>query len=638
MNEYKISVPIMCANITEENKPKTLKELRRCGAERVFIAISAYFTDKDIRQRVLADLKDKIEFFKQNGYEVGVWLWSSVVRDENSFQRKVNSQGEEHSMWVCHADENFLSLASDFAKEIAKLNPDLIMYDDDFKYSRDVTGLHGCFCPWHRKLLRDMYGDGYDIEDVAKKAWGNEITEERRIWYSVMERGLENYAVAMRRAVDGINPNIRMGFCANLPSYGIEGTDVIRLSRIFAGNTKPFVRTIGAPYWDWYEDYPRKLAEVLELERHQAKMLEGAGIEVMSEGDVFPRPRTAASSAYLEIFDTVLMANGSHDGILKYVLDYYAPADYETGYVDAHVKNIPLYEKLKEHFSNKATLGVSVFSSDRIFRETYEKFAFGADKYEYTHGLVSTQAGRILSQLSIPTTYEQGGTATAAFGEYARFLTKKELDGGILTDLAGAIALKERGVDVGLTQIDGEVKISGESFENGCYHYISDKKGYYRISVDERARVLSYYVTRLPYFCNDSFTAEEQIPAAYIYENGEGQRFCVLNFVACETVNGFRSYFKSEQIADAVEWIGRKKLPAKCMKNPDLYMMCKGDSDELCVGLWNLSQDVIQIPIVELGEDFSDIEYINCTGQSDGRTVTLSALRTYEFCGIVLKK
>ena len=92
MNEYKISVPIMCANITEENKPKTLKELRRCGAERVFIAISAYFTDKDIRRRVLADLKDKIEFFKRNGYEVGVWLWSSVVRDENSFQRKVNSQ------------------------------------------------------------------------------------------------------------------------------------------------------------------------------------------------------------------------------------------------------------------------------------------------------------------------------------------------------------------------------------------------------------------------------------------------------------------------------------------------------------------------------------------------------------------
>lgn len=640
MKPYKISVPVMCANISEDNRPKTLDELKRCGARRVFVAISAYHTNKETRSLVLSDLKDKIDLFKSHGYEVGVWLWSSLVQDENSFQRKVNSKGEEHSTWVCHADEGLLTLAADLARDIARLGPDLIMYDDDFKYSRDTTGLHGCFCKWHRKLLRDMYGDSRTLDEVAKGACADAYSEDRKIWYSVMGKGLENYAAAMRRAVDEIDPKIRMGFCANLSGYGIEGTDVKRLSRIFAGDTEPYVRTIGAPYWDWYSEYPRKLAEVFEVERHQAKILEGSGIEMMCEGDVYPRPRSASSAAYLELFDTVMMANGGHDGILKYVLDYYSPADYETGYVDAHVKNTPVYEKIREHFSEKKAVGVRVFSSDRIFAETNEKFAFGTDKYEYTHGLVSTQAGRILSQLSIPTTYEDKGVATAAFGEYARFLDEKDKVDGILTDLAGALALKERGIDVGLCEVGEKLRIAGEDFGDGYYHPILDKDGYYRVSVDSRAKILSYYTTRFSRFCGDleNMGENEKVPAAYLYENADGQRFCVLTFVAVAVSAGFRSYLKSEQLANALEWLSGKRLPAKCMKNPDLYMLCKQDGDELCIGLWNLSPDAITAPVVKLAEKYSVAECISCTGDLVGNTLTLSPLAAFSFCGVVLKK
>lgn len=639
MKPYKISVPVMCSNLSEENKIKTLSELRRVGAERAFVAISAYHTNEETRKAVLADLKDKIDFFKGQGYEVGVWLWSSMVLDENNFQRKVNSDGVEHSMWTCHADEDFLRLAADFASEIAKLSPDLIMYDDDFKYSRDRTGLHGCFCKWHRGLLAQMYGDKYDLDDIASKAYGDSVTEERRIWHEVMAKGLENYASAVRQAVDKVDPRIRIGFCGNLSGYGQEGTDVGRLSHIFAGSTKPYVRTIGAPYWDWYAEYPKKLSEVLEVERHQTKILENSGIETMCEGDVYPRPRTAASAAYLEIFDTAMMANGGHDGILKYVLDYYSPADYETGYVDAHVKNLPIYEKIREHFSEKKAVGVRVFSSERVFRETHEKYAFGADKYEYTHNMLSTQAGRVLSQLSIPTTYEDEGVTTAAFGEYARFLDERDMERGIIIDLAGAMALEERGIDVGLKSVGDAVSITGEYFGNGYYNPILDKKGYYRISLKDGARALSHYTTRFARFAGElEMMSEEKIPAAYLYENDRGNRFLVLTFVATQAEAGFRSYLKSQQIAAAVEWLGGQKLPAVCMKNPDLYMMCKAEGDTLCVGLWNLCPDRIDNPVIELAEKYSDAEYINCKGKLCGDRVTLSPLGAYEFCGIILKK
>ena len=117
MKEYKISVPVMSANIGEENKIKTLQELERLGANRVFIAVSAYHTDEEIRRSVLDDLKEKIDFFKANGYETGVWLWSSVVKEENDLQKKVNSHGNAHKVWTCHADEEFLKIVSEFAKD-----------------------------------------------------------------------------------------------------------------------------------------------------------------------------------------------------------------------------------------------------------------------------------------------------------------------------------------------------------------------------------------------------------------------------------------------------------------------------------------------------------------------------------------
>lgn len=639
MKPYKISVPVMSSNLSKENKIKTLEELRRVGAERVFVAFSAYHTNTDTRRAVLSDLKDKIDFFKSYGYEVGVWLWSSMVLDENGFQHKVNSAGVEHSIWTCHADENFLRLVAEYAREIAKLSPDLIMYDDDLKYSRDETGLHGCFCRWHRELLRQMYGEKYDLDDVAKKAYGDSVTEERQIWHDVMGRGLENYAATVRRAVDEVNPDIRIGFCGNLSGYGVEGTDIKKLSRIFAGNTKPYARTIGAPYWDWYKDYPRKLSEVLEVERHQAKIFEDSGIETMCEGDVYPRPRTAACASYLEIFDTVLMANGGHDGILKYVLDYYSPADYEKGYVDAHVKNLPVYEKIRKHFSDKKAVGVRVFSSDRVFSETHEKYAFGDDRYEYTHSLLSTQAGRVLSQLSIPTTYDEIGVTTAAFGEYARFLEDKDFDRGIITDLAGAMALTERGIDVGLLSVGDKTAVTGEYFGNGYYNPILDKKGYYRVSVKENARILSHYTTRFPRYAGElDEMAEEKIPAAYLYENSDGKRFMVLTFVATLAEAGFRSYLKSQQIADAVKWLGGQDLPAVCMKNPDLYIMCKADGDALSVGLWNLCPDEIAVPVLDLADKYSSAEYVNCSGELCENKATLSSLGAYGFCGVILKK
>ena len=89
---------------------------------------------------------------------------------------------------------------------------------------------------------------------------------------------------------------------------------------------------------------------------------------------------------------------------------------------------------------------------------------------------------------------------------------------------------------------------------------------------------------------------------------------------------------------DALEWLGGKKLPARCENNPDLYLMCKKDEDgAMAVGLWNLSRDKIRQPFITLDKEYSQIEFINCTGKLEGDKVTLSTIHAYDFAGFNVK-
>ena len=107
---------------------------------------------------------------------------------------------------------------------------------------------------------------------------------------------LLDFAKKLRATVGAIAPHIRMSACAVLENWDYCGTDMIEIAKD-AGNTKPFVRTIGAAYW------PDKLSNMIEDAKLQAKWCRDNGVEVFSEGDVYPRPRYRCSSKRLELYD-----------------------------------------------------------------------------------------------------------------------------------------------------------------------------------------------------------------------------------------------------------------------------------------------------------------------------------------------
>ena len=81
-----------------------------------------------------------------------------------------------------------------------------------------------------------------------------------------------------------------------------------------------------------------------------ASFVYGNDFDIMSEGDVYPRPRYTCPAAYLELYDAVTRIDGAYSGILKYMFDYVAGPDFETGYLKIHKDNEAYLKKSRRAF------------------------------------------------------------------------------------------------------------------------------------------------------------------------------------------------------------------------------------------------------------------------------------------------
>ncbi|MBO5198723.1 MAG: hypothetical protein J6B85_09450 [Lachnospiraceae bacterium] len=97
-------------------------------------------------------------------------------------------------------------------------------------------------------------------------------------------------------------------------------------------------------------------------------------------------------------------------------------------------------------------------------------------------------------------------------------------------------------------------------------------------------------------------------------------------------------YARSRQYGEQVQWLSGKKLPAYTYGNPALYMQCKRDEDSCAVGLWDFFADTAVEPVVELDEEYLEIEWINCGGRLAGNQVYLTDIPPLGFAGFEVRK
>ena len=611
---YRLSVPVTLAACERYGTARYIARLRQMDAARVLISIGSYETDGEARENTLASLKICIREFRQAGFETGVWLWAFMIKADKQYAHITSPNGAVCADQVCPSDAAFRRFAADYAAALAACGPDLLLYDDDYRYGFLPCGL-GCACEHHRQYMTDLLDGAPLPEDLGGAVFGGGPNKYRSAFLRANGHFLRQFARDMRAAVDKVDPKIRIGLCACMDVWDFSGVTADELSRLLAGRTKPLLRLIGAPYWSPTRTFGCRLQDVIELERMESAWC-ADGVELISEGDCYPRPRFACAAARLEGFDVALRAAGATDGILKYVFDYSAAPDYEPGYVDRHLKNKAFYGAIDAFFRGKQGTGLRIYES----RNKFEQMTV-ADRYAGKDDVQNdffSPAARLATGCSLPTVYEGCGVAGIAFGENARALTADAIGSGLILDLRAAEILRERGVDTGLAHVGAATSAQEEYFPAQDEYCSLNGAELYEIKVKDGAVIDSFGVVD-----------GRRIIASYRYVNADGQRFLVFAFDGyCAGDHAFRQYARARQLARAVRFFG-KTLPAFLPGCPEAYLLCSEDDSEKAVLIGNFFEDGIENAEITVGEGYRRAEFANCAGRLDGNRVVIERIAPF---------
>lgn len=618
---YKVSVPVMNVNFAENtDREKAVEMFKKMKAERVFLAFESDTLEGEGKEKEMKALKNNLDFLKDKGFEIGVWFWTFLKGKKNGFTKMKSPQGKVSRELVCPSDKKYCKLMYSFLKEVAAEPIDIIMFDDDFRYGFIDVGF-GCLCKNHYKKICEILGEEPDRKTVEQAIMNGGKNKYRDAFIKANGYYLEEFARGCRESVDSVDHSKRMGFCACVTSWSIDGTTPDRISQLLAGNTKPFYRLIGAPYWAAKNAWGNRLSYVIEHERALMQRRENINIEIFSEGDTYPRPRYATPASYLECFDTALRADGSSDGILKYAFDYSSDLDYEKGYYDFHIRNMPYYKKIVELFDGRKAIGLRVADNMAKFATTEMPVLEGNPGF--VQDTEFNRASRLAASASIPTVYGSRGCATIAFGEDVRALSDEEIKSELILDYTAARILKEKGVDVGFSCENGVAPIgSREYFESGRQIELFSNFKLHKLEISDGANVLS------------RSGKEEKIPVCYTYENNDGGRFAVFTFDGYIVDDEFfRTYARQRQMLDCIKFLNPEGVPVSCVGNPDLYILAKQKDDKISVGLWNHSADKIYSPEVEFAWNVKFIRAFcpdgKAKGKSEGQKVILQNIEPY---------
>ena len=621
---YSVTVPLFNHSVTDSTRNTYLKQFKEAKIDRILLCVFGYGTDPETDEITALSIKKNIDFFRNEGIEAGVWIGYTIghgsnlavnadfVPDLSGFAKIVDLSGQEQENVCCPLDENFRKRISKYVSTIAAMSgTSLVLLDDDYRMSQ-----HGrefcCACDAHMGRIHQLCGEEISREELRELVFAKKANQYRDAWLTAQREGLELLAADIRAAVDERVPNVRVGICTAHALYGVDGTDPVRIARILAGgNTMPFIRTHGAPYWT--RSGKRHLLSVFELARAFAFLCDSDGVEMISEGDTYPRPRYIVPSSYLEAFDAVMRVDGRHDGILKYMVDYLASPEFETSYLRYHIRNLPVMEQISEMFDGKDMLGVNV----TCHRDTFD----GADLEMGLAGYYpDTPAGAAMAFSGISTVYGEGGICRAVFGEEARHVSLSEIEKGGIIDAIAAQILTDRGIDVGL-----EERVS---FTNARVSYLTDEDLREKAYVDApQIRYADFRTASDAKVVCNAYFGEEIKKIAYTYKNSKGARFLVYCFDSMAFLKHtgiYRGYLQQRILREGVEWISNKRLPAFMEGCPDTYLMCKGKNGRMAVAIFNMYADSIDEPIIKLDRTYSSIRFLNCSGRLEADRVVLN--------------
>jgi len=621
--KQKLFIPVM-GSVFHKYPEQTLRDLKTAGADQVMYACGFPYAVGE-KEQILAWAKADLPRLKAAGLGACVWInafgFGAPLSEESKrllpFQRITSPTGKTLDSAFCPTDPEFTGYYCKFVQELLRAGAETILLDDDL--CLNVRPGLGCVCDRHLRRLREALNEEISREEIFEKVFTGEPNRYRTAWAKVMGDSLKEFCITLRNAVDEVNPSARMGFCSGYTSWDLEGTDALELTGLLAGKSKPLLRYSAAPYWEYTGRFPwEPEGHIVEFCRQQIQWSKHqTDVELFTENDTYPRPRTNVPAFAAESFDFMTSADSAPNQ-LKYLFDYVSSPDYERGYLEAHLRNRNLIRTVGERLGSLPAAGVYVHETMRKFTEMTLPTPFCGEK-QIMRSVSFSAASALLSANGIPVTYEDHGGVTAAFGDGGRTVPLHQK--AYLLDLPAAMELQKRGIDVGLDSTVPSSRGEAEYFRKPAdYVRISDRttEGFVRAELSPKATVESEF--------------SPGMPSSYRYVNGEGMKFLVLLFrgdFICSIQEIASSYYRQAQIADFCREEGA--LPAFCPKHPKLHLICKESEEELAVAYCNYGNDPIEAPLFEISVPLGDGESFGCEATPEKEGIRLSGIPARSF-------
>ena len=640
----KTVIPLREAELADNGITGYIERVKQCACNEVLISVTSS-ESFEATENGAKELKVFCDQFHKAGIKTGIWIHPTL--NLVPFRKYVNLlplKGEPINGKCCPMDDDYCRDAGYYAALIVKhTGTKNLILEDDFRMQFPYLPAC-CFCEHHMKFYSEYIGKPVTKEEMEENLFG-EPNIYREAWVKGSQAGLVKLAKAIREAVDAVDPDVEICFSTGPANCGADGTDVFELIDILKGKHKTAtIRLSGGPYWQEGFYLTRNMMAAVELERYTALKCRQKGIIGRAEGDCFPRPRHIVPASHLETFHTALMFDGNAEEILKYMMDYVSSPRYEQGYTNAHIKSLPMYEKIEQIIQDTELVGFN----------PVEDFALQA----YTHHLnpvpekevFESPVRNFCTDNALPTAHESDGV-NILFGDRARKIDLQLLKNGSIIDLVAAKVLIERGIDVGIEAIHDC------TFPGGREYFIEETENVNtamsfdaaQLQLNERAVVKSYFIPNTSgvsyHSIKDGALCSSQIVSSYLYENKDGLKFLVFNFNAdqCSTRRAsqgvFTNYCRERLILDSYEWLHGSKLDAYCEGHPWLYMLVRKNENKCVVGLWNYCADDIDLPVVNLGDTYQKAAFINCDGTLEGnKALITSGLGAFKYGFIELTK
>ena len=145
------------------------------------------------------------------------------------------------------------------------------------------------------------------------------------------------------------------------------------------------------------------------------------------------------NSRHLEIFELIMSADGTSDGMLAYLFDYFSYPDYEPKYVERYCRNAKIRGELREIFEGKRSIGVEVVGVAHKAEKWQLPEELEQQSLDMMLAAVKPASVDLLAPNSIPSTFEeQSDYPLLVIGENARHVSLERLSQGAIIDIPAA--------------------------------------------------------------------------------------------------------------------------------------------------------------------------------------------------------